>query len=207
MGAAIDMLEVEAQLEAAAGAASTSAQPAAVDSSSEAGLASAAASSNGMAAGGADAFYSSGKGGTWKAFKKMVKHKKEGSSEVRRRYKQSYRRHQPSTLAPSTLVLCTTSSIHQVWWWQRAWHATTLRLFLAPCPNQHLTRLYSSNRPVSSPRLACPIAGWDTRQRRRAPLTLLSPRRAAADRPCPRLPQHGRLHSSNRRRSIRNGAL
>lgn len=83
MAAAIDMLEVEAQLEAAAGAAST-AQPAALDSSSEAGLASAAASSNGMAAG-AEGFYGSGKGGTWKAFKKMVKHKKEGSSEVRMR--------------------------------------------------------------------------------------------------------------------------
>jgi hypothetical protein len=73
MSAALDMLAVEAQLEAAAG---TSTQPA---DSSDPGQRSAAASSNGVAA---DGFYSSGKGGTWKAFKKMVKHKKEGSSEV-----------------------------------------------------------------------------------------------------------------------------
>ncbi len=73
MAAAIDMLEVEARLEAG-----TSAQP--VDNSSEAGLQSTGASSNGAAAG--ENFYSSSKGGTWKKFKKMVKHKKEGSSEV-----------------------------------------------------------------------------------------------------------------------------
>lgn len=76
MSAAIDMLEVEAQLEAAAVAGHPT-QP--VDNSSEAGLQSAAASSNGVAA---DSFYSSGKGGTWKKFKNMVKHKKESSSEV-----------------------------------------------------------------------------------------------------------------------------
>lgn len=74
MSAALDMLAVEAQLEAAAG---TSTQPA---DSSDPGQRSAAASSYGVAA---EGFYSSGKGGTWKAFKKMVKHKKEGSSEVR----------------------------------------------------------------------------------------------------------------------------
>lgn len=77
MSAAFDMLEVEAQLEAAAVAGHPT-QP--VDNSSEAGLQSAAASSNGVAA---DSFYSSGKGGTWKKFKSMVKHKKEGSGEVR----------------------------------------------------------------------------------------------------------------------------
>lgn len=67
------MLEVEAQLEAATTVAGTSCP---LDSGSEAGLQSAQASSNGAAA---DGFYSSGKGGTWKKFKKMVKHKKEGS--------------------------------------------------------------------------------------------------------------------------------
>lgn len=77
MAAAISMLEVEAQLEAAA-VAGTSTQP--VDSSSEAGLQSAPVSSNGVVT---EGFYSSGKGSTWKALKKMVKHKKEGSSEVR----------------------------------------------------------------------------------------------------------------------------
>jgi len=72
MAAAVDMLEVEAQLEAAT-VAGTSCP---LDSGSEAGLQSAQASSNGATA---DGFYSSGKGGTWKKFKKMVKHKKEGS--------------------------------------------------------------------------------------------------------------------------------
>lgn len=90
------MLEVEAQLVAEAAvpsAVGTSASDALNSgataerqqqngSASETGglVQSAGTSSNGVAP---DAFYSSGKTSTWKALKKMVKHKKEGStSEV-----------------------------------------------------------------------------------------------------------------------------
>lgn len=103
MASAIDMLEIEAQLEAG-----TSAQP--VDNSSEAGLQSAEASSNGGAAA-AENFYSSSKDGTWKKFKKMVKHKKEGSSEVGGPLHSQPLQHQHTCQRASSIIKPTKRSI------------------------------------------------------------------------------------------------
>lgn len=193
------MLEVEAQLEAAA-VAGTSTQP--VDSSSEAGLQSAPASSNGVAT---EGFYSSGKGSTWKAFKKMVKHKKEGSSEVRSSTAPSTT---SNTAALSGASLAMPYRFHSTCRPQRC----TAQASLPPAsPTATVsaadqTALPAQYRAVPTPKhnhnqhskhnnirltllLSC-FAGWHPMQSSRQPLTPLGPWGPSAHRPRPAQHRH-----------------